>query len=256
MAVILDKAYAYGLTGIGTKVRLGEMRMTIADAQPIGGKIFHIENSDNGASYIFFDEHGRILNPSSYVDSNNIEHLNADCAKVVGYIRKGTPTADKFYVVGKDGDDNMGVSSVKHWTYHDGNDWVYESLGTVDGIGKGKSNTALIMAKDSGAYIKSASGSQTLDTLWKWLKSINDANTNGCNDWFIGSKAEIEKLRTVLDASGNNLTTWFAQSGGYYLWSSFEYSSAYAWYWTYNGQYWADDNKFDTNLRGFAVRAF
>lgn len=256
MSLTLNKAYAYGLTGIGTKVRLGEMQLTIADAQPIGGRIFHIESSDNGASYIFFDEHGRILNPSSYVDSSGIEHLNADCANVVGYIKKGTSTADKFYVVGKDGDDNMGVSPVKHWTYHNGTDWVNEELGTVDGIGKGKSNTELIMTKDSGAYIKSAEGTQTLDTLWKWLKTIRDANTNGCSDWFIGSNAEIEKLRTVLDAEGNNLTTWFNQTGGYYLWSSFEASSSAAWIWHYYSQYWGSYSKNDTDNRGFAVRAF
>lgn len=241
----------YILTSPNTKAKIGTKKIEVF---PIGGKIFHIEPYTAG-DYKFFDSNGNVLNDvSSTVDGSGIEHLSADCANVAFYIKSNPSAPDCIYVVGKDGEDNMGINtSGAHWTYYDTavSDWHYNELeGTEDGIGKGKSNTALIMSKPG--YIKSKSEmGQSHDTMWYWLKTINDANSNGWNDWFIGSKAELEILRTVVDSNGNHLTTWY---DNYPIWSSYEYNAYPAWYWGSNNTWGVEGKEYFFPV--VALRAF
>ena len=140
----------------------------------------------------------------------------------------------------------------KKWTYYKDGAYVYNSLGTQTGIGQGKNNTAIVMAADDGAYVTPDSGGT--ETLWYRLKYLNDNNAGECNDWFIGSKDEIEKLRLAVDSEGTSLvpSTWFRNN---YIWSSSEYSIQRSWVWNYNSQIWYSNSKYSPDavcvLRAF-----
>lgn len=219
----------YGLTKLGKKISIGKTYRTIADAHLVGGKIFYIDDTATGATYTFFDSEGDVLTDVRVGDSP------------YAYTVSGTPSKDKYYVT------RASAVTSKTWTYKDGGgNWVYNALGTTDGIGKGKTNTALVIAADEGAY-QSYSG-----TIWNSLKNINDNSVDGCNDWFVPSKAELEALRTARDRDGNALTTLFSNT---YIWSSFEHSALLAWTWTYTGQHWYTNAKYGVNAL-LAARAF
>lgn len=211
------EANVYGLTGLGTKVKIGHALTTVEDAYLVGGKIFHIDNDAIGAFYHFFNKNGEEItdikvgdSPYAYtVYGNNIDNKN------------------KYYVFSEN---PMSHNDMK-WTYgtYDGNSTTYKlvNLGTQDGVGKGKTNTQLVLSADNGAYdkIDSKGDGSYVATIWNVVKSMNDNKVQGCEDWFIPSKAELELLRTATDIDGNNLINAFK----YRIWSSTESSNSSAW---------------------------
>ena len=128
-------------------------------------------------------------------------------------------TADKFYVYNEDAvligaTEELPPADLnqyyKMWTYvvEDGTEItpVYEDIPEcqIDGIGRGKIATNAVLAKDNGAYIKSAIHSSVLgpsielDTLWYWLQhDINGNSIGGCNDWYIPSMTEMTILKDI-----------------------------------------------------------
>ena len=271
MSVTL-KENVYGLTGTGKKVRIGHVTEVEADLFPVGGKIFYIDpTSDREVD--FYDQYGDLI--------ENVAVGDTPYAYKV--ISNGESGKDKYYVYW----DSLFTS--KRWTYYENGAYVYNSLGTADGIGKGKTNTALVMAADSGKYITNDSNGQA--TIWYSLKGMNDAKKGGCDDWFVPSKAELEELRKAItfikqaDAdpaptmtagpvtggviagtadgaehkkSYNGYTTYYPSATKFldsYIWSSFEYSAQNAWRWNPNNQAW--DNYFKNSTTSLcAVRAF
>lgn len=223
MGVIYEPQKIYGITDRGKKIEIGKFRNGNELARYVGGPIFHIVDGDNGAVYHFYDEYG-----------NEIEDIQVG-DKPYAYTVEGTPSFEKYYAFR-----NSAYTS-KVWTYYKNGAWVYNSLGTQDGIGKGKANTNLVLAADQGKYVTNdANGKQT---IWYTLQQMNQNNVDNCNDWFVPSKAELELLRTAVDREGNPLTTLFSNN---YIWSSFEASAQSAWYWNYLDQSWNIYNKLNT----------
>lgn len=216
MSVIYQGQNIFGLTSRNKKIKIGEF-ITPGDTHfYVGGKIFHIVDGDNGATYHFYDQYGDEITDVQVGDTP------------FAYSVEGTPTFDKYYIF------RTSAYTSKTWTYQRDGSWVYTSLGTQDGIGKGKTNTNIVMAADDGAY------ASYNNTIWNVLKSMRDNSVDGCNDWFVPSKAEVEAIRTGVDREGNPLSTIFASTS---IWSSYEYSASYAWLWGYSLQAWYSTSK-------------
>lgn len=211
MAVIFDQTPVYSMLGDGRVIQTAWHRDSGDGKLYAGGKIFYIDSTATGAEYTFYTRTGKIMTDVQVGD------------EPYAYSVTGTPSKDKYYVF------NANAVTSKTWTYQADGSWVYNSLGTTDGIGKGKGNTAIVMAADDGAYVAWS------NSIWHSLKYLNDAADKGCTDWFVPSKAELEALRTAVDRDGNALTTLFSNT---YIWSSFEYSADSAWYWYCTSQVW------------------
>ena len=218
----------YGLTKLGKKISIGKTYRTIADAHLVGGKIFYIDDTSTGGTYTFYDSEGDVLTDVRVGDSP------------YAYTVSGTPSKDKYYVT------RASAVTSKTWTYQKDGAWVYNLLGAGTAIGTGKTNTALVLAADEGAY------EAYNNTIWNSLKNINDNAVDGCNDWFVPSRYELEALRTAVDRDGNALTTLFSNT---HIWSSSEYNANSAWAWYYNSQPWSNTTK-DTTYALLAARAF
>ena len=196
---------------------------------PVGGKIFYIDDTADG-TYLFYD-----------VGGNPIPEVS------VG----STPRSYTVLTAG---------SKDKYYVYHDK---LYTSLtwgksGTTTGatgtaIGTGKSNTAILLA--TNVVVSSTS------TIWYKLQQIRNASTGGCNDWFVPSKDEIEKLRLAVNSG--SITGGAIAGSSYagsvfnhqYLWSSSEYTDEDAWLWSTYYLDWRTSRKF-LDYSVFFARAF
>ena len=199
----------------------------IAGVSPVGGTIFYIDDKADG-KYEFFD-----------ADGNLIENVQVgDKPYYYRVLEKGTK--DKYYVYHDE------MHTAKRWTYLKDESFVYDAINLLGkGIGKGKTNTEIMMARDNGAYV--TANSSGCPTIWYQLQRARDAKVSGCDDWFVPSKKEIEALRLAIKSgsiTGGEIAgvsyeeSIFSKSRGYYIWSSSEYSSQYAWLWYCPNQSW------------------
>lgn len=223
---------------------LGEQSTVIpsthTDLIPVGGTIFYIDDTADG-EYEFFD-----------ADGNLIENVQVgDRPHAYRVIKEGSK--DKFYVYHDEVYDKL------EWTYYKGDVPVYESLGTSGYRGSGKTTTEIVMTKDNGAYITDDSDGSP--TIWYRLQQVRGAKVGGCNDWFLPSVYEMEKLRkAILSGSvtgGKIAGSSYKESifSKKWLWSSSEDSARNSWHWSSNGQNWYTYGKnFDNSV--FFIRAF
>ena len=192
------------------------------DAKPVGGIIFYIDDAAEG-KYEFFD-----------VDGNVIENVQVG-DKPYAYRVVSAGSEDKYYVY----HDRLYEG---RWTYYKNRGRVNESLGTSTGIGAGKTNTEKVMAKDNGAYI--TADSRKYPTIWYQLQQVRNAKAGGCDDWFVPSKDELEKLRLAIKSGGitGGTVAWSSYNSSVfmnrYLWPSSEAGAQTAWGWDPNHQYW------------------
>ena len=211
-----------------------------SDAKPVGGTIFYIDD-EAGGEYEFFD-----------VSGNPIENVQVgDRPYYYRVVKRGSK--DKYYVYHDE------VYNNSRWTYYRDKNYVYESLGASKDIGYGKTNTEKAMAEDSGAYI--TRDSNEFPTIWYQLQQARIAKADGCDDWFIPSLYEVEKLRKAIKSG---IITGGAIAGSSYgdsvfsskwLWSSSESFSQGAWGWNYIIQAWDYCGK-NYDLSVFFIRAF
>ena len=212
----------------------------IPGARFVGGTIFYIDDTADGA-YEFFDAGG---NPIYDVQVGDRPYYYR-------VIKKGSK--DKHYVYHDE------IYSNLRGTYCKDKSYVYESLGTSNDIGSGKTNTEKVMAKDNGAYI--TEDSDGYPTIWYQLQRIRNAKVGGCDDWFILSPYEVEKLREVIKSGSVTGGTIAGSSYGdsvfnsKWLWSSSEDSDQTAWLWNYSYQFWNNSYKYN-NASVFFARAF
>lgn len=163
----------FGLTEWNEMIKIASTATTI-DANHVGGTIFYIDDTADG-TYEFYD-----------TDGNTIE--NVDVGDSPYAYRVVTPgTKDKYYVYHDEVYDNL------RWTYYKDGAYVYESLSTSSNIGSGKTNTEIVMTKDSGAYITADSNGSP--TIWYQLQQVRNAKVDGCDDWFVPSCDEAGELR-------------------------------------------------------------
>ena len=156
----------------------------IVGVSPVGGTIFYIDDKADG-KYEFFD-----------ADGNLIENVQVgDRPSYYRVLEKGTK--DKYYVYY----DEMHMA--KRWTYLKDESFVYDAINSLGkGIGKGKTNTEIMMARDNGAYV--TANSSGCPTIWYQLQRARDAKVGGCDDWFVPSREEIEELRKAIESGSIN----------------------------------------------------
>lgn len=208
--------------------------------QPVGGAIYYIDSSDNGATYKFYDEDNKEITGWSTVgDLVNAKYYTVD----------GVPSKDKFYVF--DNSENA-LATQKRWTYYEGSSYIQEQIFATPSdskeIGQGRINTQTVMAKDDGKYIADNSNSDGCATIWYVCDEVNTSERGGCSDWFIPSQNELDALRT----SSVVPSDWFSSN---YIWTSSEKASYDAWMWYYN------DSNFDSFAKSsrfccVCIRAF
>ncbi len=153
----------------------------------VGGTIFY-DAGDNGETYKFYDE-----------NMEEITGIPIGNTEVKYYSISGTPSKDRYYVF------NPNLDSDRcYWGYDD-----ITTGATDDYIGSGKINTAKVMAITDTSYSNKAHG-MSEPSIWEYIANVNSGEgTNGCNDWFIGSMAEYDKLKETGLSSGIRLyETW------------------------------------------------
>ena len=200
----------------------------VSGVKPVGGTIFYIDDTADG-EYQFFDTWGNLL-----------ENVRVgDRPYYYKVIKKGSK--DKYYVYYDEVFDKL------RWTYCEGNNYVHESLSTSKNTGSGKTNTEIVMEKDSGIY--TTPDSNRLPTIWHRLQQVRSDGGTGCDDWFVPSIDELELLRLAIKSG--SVTGGIVAGSSYnksifnnkWLWSSSEFLSQRAWYWHHVHQCWDGGNK-------------
>lgn len=212
-----------------------------ADAKPVGGTIFYIDDAAEG-KYEFFDVGGNVI--------ENVQVGDRPYAYRV--VARGSK--DKYYIY----HDRLYEGGV--WTYCKDSIEIYESLGTSTKMGSGRTNTETVMSKDNGAYV--TADSNGMPTIWYQLQQTRLAKAGGCDDWFVPSKDELEELRIAIESgsikggtvagSSYNTSTFNKRR----LWSSGEYSPHSAWLWYGYNQFWGASFKTYINSSVLFTRAF
>lgn len=200
----------------------------ISGVKRVGGTIFFIDDTADG-EYQFFDTWG-----------NPIENVQVgDRPYYYRVVKKGSK--DKFYVYHDD------IYKDLRWTYFENKGYAYESLSTSKNTGSGKTNTEIVIAKDSGTYVRA--NSNRLPTIWFRLQQVRSDKETGCDDWFVPSIDELELLRLAIKSG--SVTGGIIAGSSYnnsvfnnrWIWSSSEFLSQRAWYWHYANQCWDGGNK-------------
>ena len=198
----------------------------LADARPVGGTIFFIDNTADG-KYEFFD-----------IDGNLMENVQVgDRPHTYRVVEKGSK--DKYYVY-----HDKVYSGL--WTYYEKGGYAYDLLDTSEDIGSGKANTEKAMANDS--YI--TADAKGYPTIWYQLQQARNDKAGGCDDWFVPSVDEFEELRKAVESG--NITGGIIAGSSYntsvfrnkYLWSSSETSLLSAYAWDREDQYWDGVGKY------------
>ena len=191
-------------------------KMVFRDLKSIGGKIFYIDSTNNGASYVFYDSNKKEI--KNWTDV-------ASLSDAVYYEVIGIPSSDKFYVF----DNELATLRDGTWTYKEGGTNKYEQIFTTPSatgaIGQGKINTQTIMAKDNGKYVTGKING--INTIWYVCDEANNSKKSGCDDWFIPSKDELDAIRTSTVVPSN----WFYNS----IWTSSEDTNNTAYHWLLSG---------------------
>ena len=212
----------------------------ISGVKPVGGTIFYIDDTADG-EYQFFDTWG-----------NLVENVQVgDRPYYYKIIKEGSK--DKFYVYHDKIYDNL------KWTCYKDGDYVYELLDTSKALGMGRINTETVMTRDDGAYVTDDSDGSP--TIWYQLQLMRAAKTGDCNDWFVPSVYEIEKLRKAIlsgSVTGGKIAGRSYETSVFnhtWLHSSSEVFDETVWTWNHYSQYWFSDSKNDESSV-FFIRAF
>lgn len=212
----------------------------ISGVKRVGGTIFFIDDTVDG-EYQFFDTWG-----------NPVENVQVgDRPYYYRVVKKGSK--DKFYVYHDD------IYKDLRWTYFEKKGYAYESLSTSKNTSSGKANTEIVMAKDSGTYVRA--NSNRLPTIWYRLQQVRSDKETGCDDWFVPSIDELELLRLAIKSG--SVTGGIIAGSSYnnsvfnnrWIWSSSEFLSQRAWYWHYANQCWDGGNK-GLDFSVIFIRAF
>ena len=196
----------------------------IFGVKPVGGTIFYIDDTADG-EYQFFDTWG-----------NPVENAQVgDRPYYYRIIKKGSK--DKYYVYYDKVYDNL------RWTYYKDKKYVYEDVyESLSTFRLGKINTEIVMSKDNGAYITADSNGSP--TIWYQLQQVRNTLAGGCDDWFVPSGREAERLRRAIKAGA---VTGGTIAGSSYeesvfskkdIWSSSKWSDQDSWFWYCDGQFW------------------
>lgn len=225
---------------------------------PVGGTIFYNDISKGGA-YKFYNAGNAELtnidisitsrydsstNPNSVVGNPNVKYYSVTAAASGG---------DRFYVFDSTTNKTItidggsvrvenGLARSLQWGYYTKNTGV-----TANTIGSGKTNTRAILAMGVPTDYQ--------PNIWAYVKYLRNNSINGCTDWFIPSKAELDALKTYAGYVSKKVPgtpNWF---GTKFIWSSVEYDSYEACFWYYMYSCWDNSDKNNT-YDVVAVRSF
>lgn len=183
----------------------------------VGGIIFYIDTTADG-TYTFKNALGETATPSVGTDCTGWTYTVTGASK------------DKYYVVY-----NQRYSNA-----------IWGGEGTflgADGtaIGTGRGNTELAIGSTADV-----SGS-----IWETIRTMRANEVGGCDDWYVGSKDEMERLRSsyIMDFAGHD------------YWTSSEVSDDGngAWYWSSMRIRWYEIEKNSDSPIGIdlvGIRAF
>lgn len=197
----------------------------VPDAEIVGGTIFYIDDKADGV-YEFYDIQGNVI--------KNVQVGDRPYAYKV--ISPGSK--DKYYVYHDELYKNLT------WTYAGDCEYdAYVAADTAACMYSGRTNTDRVMTRSKKTCLIAIPNKPP--TIWYQLKQRNDARVGGCNDWFIPSIFEIEKL--MLAVQSGNVTGGTVAGSSYvdsvfaakYIWSSTEASSYHGDYsaWIWNAGY-------------------
>ena len=213
----------------------------ISDVKPVGGTIFYIDGTADGV-YEFFDTWGNLMENVRVGDRPYYYRV----------IKKGSK--DKYYVYHDEIYDDL------RWTYYKDKKYVYEDVyESLSTFRLGKINTEIVMAKDNGAYI--TADSNGYPTIWYKLQQVRNDKVGGCDDWFVPSGWEMERLRRSIKkgaVTGGTIAGSSYEESVFtnkWIWSSSEWSAQDSWFWYYDGPFWYNYNK-NHNFSAFFARAF
>ena len=183
----------------------------VPDAEIVGGTIFYIDDKADGV-YEFYDVHGKII--------ENIKVGDRPYAYKV--ISPGSK--DKYYVYHDE------LFKGLTWTYAGDCEYdAYKAEGTAACTYSGKTNTDRVMTRSHKTCLIAIPNKPP--TIWYQLQQMNDAKVGGCNDWFIPSIFELEKLMLAVQSGiitgGTVAGSSYEDSvfGTKYIWSSTEAAS-------------------------------
>lgn len=158
------------------------------DASLVGGIIFYIDNTSDEVVE-FYDSNGR------YISNVGI----GDAPYSYKVINEGVSGKHKYYIYNPD-----EIAQSKVWGYYD-----ITTGATSNEIGDGRVNTSTILAIED-------TSSQAANSIFVWLKTQRTNKLGGCDDWYIGSKKELEQLRLLVVLGDDDFFT------NKHVWSSSE----------------------------------
>lgn len=172
----------------------------IANRKKVGGILFYIDSTADG-TYTFYNGEGtQVAAPTVGTDCTDWEYEVTGASK------------DKFYIV-----NNEKSETKRIWG---GYETLIGASGTA--IGTGKTNTAIAIG----------SVADEVGSIWEYIRTMRTNKVGGCDDWFVGSKDELETLRT---SGAGDSATWFSDKE---IWSSSEYNVSRAWIWYHFSSSW------------------
>lgn len=183
----------------------------VPDAEIVGGTIFYIDDKADGV-YEFYDVQGNVIK-------------NVQVGDRPYYYKVISPgSKDKYYVYHDE------LFKGLTWTYAGDCEYdAYKAAGTAACMYSGKTNTDRVMTRSHKTCLIAVPNKSP--TIWYQLQQMNDAKVGGCDDWFIPSIFEIEKL--MLAVQSGNITGGTVAGSSYvdsvfatkYIWSSTEAAS-------------------------------
>ncbi len=183
----------------------------VPDAEIVGGTIFYIDDKADGV-YEFYDVYGNVIK-------------NVQVGDRPYYYKVISPgSKDKYYVYHDE------IYKGLTWTYAGDCEYdAYKAAGTAACMYSGKTNTDRVMTRSNKTCLIAVPNKSP--TIWHQLQQMNDARVGGCNDWFIPSIFEMEKL--MLAVQSGNVTGGTVAGSSYgdsvfatkYIWSSTEAAS-------------------------------
>lgn len=162
----------------------------------VGGYIFYIDDTATGI-YTFKNGSGETVSAPS---------LHDNCTDWT-YTVSGGNDKDKYYVAYNNLYTNLT------WGAVDTAIGIYD-----DGIGVGRSNT--------NAAIGSAA--DITGSIWELIRTMRANNTGGCDDWYIGSKLEMQQIWNHY-SDQFPMSNWFV---GRDIWTSVEADADKACLWS------------------------
>ena len=173
----------------------------LVNRKKVGGILFYIDSTADG-TYTFYNGEGtQVAAPTVGTDCTDWEYEVTGASK------------DKFYIVNNEKSETRRI-----WGGYE-TPFIGAS-GTA--IGTGKTNTATAIGS-----VADVAGS-----IWEYIRTMRTNEVGGCDDWFIGSKDELEALR--ISGAGDS-AAWFS---GNTIWSSSEFSASRVWVWYQGSSAW------------------